>query len=80
VDGVVVEQGRGDADIYKDWIVIKYMKRLEINKPIAVGIVFGVMFWLALNSILLGIMMGILFAVGMKEEEKRKKKVSKKKK
>ena len=58
---------------------VDWMKGLEIDKPVAVGIVFGVMFWLALDSILLGVMMGILFAVGMKKEEERQKKISKKK-
>ena len=42
------------------------------NKPIAVGLVFGVGLALALNSWLLGIMFGIIFHVALKEEEKRK--------
>ena len=42
------------------------------NKPVAVGLVFGVGMALALNSWLLGIMFGILFYVALKEKEKRK--------
>ena len=42
------------------------------NKPIAVGLVFGVGLALALNSWLLGIMFGIMIFVALKEEEKRK--------
>ena len=42
------------------------------NKPIAVGLVFGVGLALALKSWLLGIMFGIIFFVALKEEEKRK--------
>jgi hypothetical protein len=42
------------------------------NKPIAVGLVFGVGLALALNSWLLGIMFGIIIFVALKEEEKRK--------
>ena len=37
------------------------------NKPVAVGLVFGVGMGLALNSWLLGIMFGILFYVGLKK-------------
>ena len=44
------------------------------NKPIAVGLVFGVGLALALNSWLLGIMFGIIIFVALKEEEKRKEK------
>ena len=44
------------------------------NKPVAVGLVFGVGLALALNSWLLGIMFGILFYVALKEKEKRKDK------
>jgi uncharacterized membrane protein len=44
------------------------------NKPIAVGLVFGVGLALALNSWLLGIMFGIIFYVALKEEEKREEK------
>jgi hypothetical protein len=44
------------------------------NKPIGVGLVFGVGLALALNSWLLGIMFGIIFFVALKEEEKRKEK------
>ena len=39
------------------------------NKPIAVGLVFGVGLALALNSWLLGIMFGIIIFVAFKEEE-----------
>ena len=42
------------------------------NKPIAVGLVFGVGLALALNSWLLGIMFGIIIFVALKEEEKKK--------
>ena len=42
------------------------------NKPIAVGLVFGVGLALAFKSWLLGIMFGIIFYVALKEEEKRK--------
>ena len=42
------------------------------NKPIGVGLVFGVGLALALNSWLLGIMFGIIIFVALKEEEKRK--------
>ena len=42
------------------------------SKTIAVGLVFGVGFALALKSWLLGIMFGIIFFVALKEEEKRK--------
>ena len=42
------------------------------NKPIAVGLVFGVGLALAFKSLLLGIMFGIIFYVALKEEEKRK--------
>ncbi|MBO6466671.1 MAG: hypothetical protein HVK46_04580 [Pelagibacteraceae bacterium] len=42
------------------------------NKPIAVGLVFGVGMGLALNSWLLGIMFGIIFYVALNEAEKRK--------
>ena len=42
------------------------------NKPIAVGLVFGVGLALALKSWLLGIMFGIIIFVALKEEEKRK--------
>ena len=42
------------------------------NKPIAVGLGFGVGLALALNSWLLGIMFGIIIFVALKEEEKRK--------
>ncbi len=41
------------------------------NKPIAVGLVFGVGLALALKSWLLGIMFGIIFYVALKEEENR---------
>ena len=41
------------------------------SKPIAVGLVFGVGFALALNSWLLGIMFGIIFYVALNEKEKR---------
>ena len=44
------------------------------NKPIVVGLVFGVGLALALKSWLLGIMFGIIFYVALKEEEKRKEK------
>ena len=40
------------------------------NKPVAVGLVFGVGMALALNSWLLGIMFGILFYVALKEKIK----------
>ncbi|MDP7475678.1 MAG: hypothetical protein QF859_06925 [Candidatus Marinimicrobia bacterium] len=42
------------------------------NKPIAVGLVFGVGMGLALNSWLLGIMFGIIFYVALNKAEKRK--------
>ena len=42
------------------------------NKPVAVGLVFGVGLALALNSWLLGIMFGMIFYATLKEKEKRK--------
>mgnify|MGYP001047682632 CR=1 FL=1 len=42
------------------------------NKPVAVGLVFGVGMALALNSWLLGIMFGMIFYATLKEKEKRK--------
>ena len=42
------------------------------NKPIAIGLVFGIGMGLALNSWLLGIMFGIIFYVALNEAEKRK--------
>ena len=42
------------------------------NKPVAVGLVFGVGLALALNSWLLGIMFGMIFYASLKEKEKRK--------
>ena len=42
------------------------------NKPIAVGLVFGVGLALALNSWLLGIMFGIIFYIALNETEKKK--------
>ena len=42
------------------------------NKPIAVGLVFGVGLALALNSWLLGIMFGIIFYVALNEADKNK--------
>ena len=44
----------------------------QYNKPVAVGIVFGVGMALALNSWLLGIMFGMIFYATLKEKEKRK--------
>ena len=44
------------------------------NRSIAVALVFGVGLGLALKSILLGIMFGIIFYVALKEDEKRQKK------
>ena len=41
------------------------------NKPIAVGLVFGVGLALALNSWLLGIMFGIIFYVALNKSEKK---------
>ena len=41
------------------------------NKPIAVGLVFGVGLGLALKSWLLGIMFGIIFYVALNEAEKK---------
>ena len=43
----------------------------QYNKPVAVGIVFGVGMALALNSWLLGIMFGMIFYAAHKEEENR---------
>ena len=49
------------------------MKAVVINnRSIAVALVFGV--GLALKSVLLGIMFGIIFYVALKEDEKRQKK------
>ena len=42
------------------------------NKPVVVGLVFGVGMALALNSWLLGIMFGMIFYATLKEKEKRK--------
>ena len=42
------------------------------NKPIAVGLVFGVGLALALKSLLLGIMFGIIFYVALNEADKKK--------
>jgi hypothetical protein len=42
------------------------------NKPIAVGLVFGVGLALALKSWLLGIMFGIIFYVALNEADKNK--------
>ena len=42
------------------------------NKPIAVGLVFGVGLALALKSWLLGIMFGIIFYVALNEVDKKK--------
>jgi hypothetical protein len=42
------------------------------NKPIAIGLVFGIGMGLALNSWLLGIMFGIIFYVALNEAEKGK--------
>ena len=42
------------------------------NKPIAVGVVFGVGLALALKSWLLGIMFGIIFYAALNETEKKK--------
>ena len=51
------------------------MKAVVINnRSIAVAFVFGVGLGLALKSILLGIMFGIIFYVALKEDEKRLKK------
>ena len=44
------------------------------NRSIAVAFVFGVGLGLALKSILLGIMFGIIFYVALKEDEKRQRK------
>ena len=44
------------------------------NRSIAVALVFGVGLGLALKSILLGIMFGIIFYVALKEDEKRQRK------
>ena len=44
------------------------------NRSIAVALVFGVGLGLALKSVLLGIMFGIIFYVALKEDEKRQKK------
>ena len=44
------------------------------NRPVAVALLFGVGLGLALKSILLGIMFGIIFYVALKEDEKRQKK------
>ena len=41
------------------------------NKPIAVGLVFGVGMGLALKSWLLGIMFGIIFYVALNKSEKK---------
>ena len=41
------------------------------NKPIAVGLVFGVGLALALKSWLLGIMFGIIFYVALNETDKK---------
>ena len=41
------------------------------NKPVAVGLVFGVGMGLALNSWLLGIMFGIIFYVSLNELDKK---------
>ena len=51
------------------------MKAVVINnRSIAVALVFGVGLGLALKSILLGIMFGIIFYVALKEDEKRQRK------
>ena len=44
------------------------------NRSIAVALVFGVGLGLALKSVLLGIMFGIIFYVALKEDEKRQRK------
>ncbi len=41
------------------------------NKPIAIGLVFGIGMGLALNSWLLGIMFGIIFYVALNETDKK---------
>ena len=51
------------------------MKAVVINnRPVAVALLFGVGLGLALKSILLGIMFGIIFYVALKEDEKRQRK------
>jgi len=44
------------------------------NRSVAVALVFGVGLGLALKSVLLGIMFGIIFYVALKEDEKRQRK------
>lgn len=51
---------------------VKDLKRVTFGKPIAVGFIFGIMFWLVFDSFVMGIALGLVFMIGMSEEEKRK--------
>ncbi len=39
------------------------------NEALSLGLVFGVMFWLTLDSIILGISLGFIFMIAFSEEE-----------
>lgn len=54
-------------------------KNLKFSeKSIFLGLIFGLMFWITLDSILLGISLGIIMMVAFNEEEKKSKGKNKK--
>jgi hypothetical protein len=53
---------------------LKDLRNKKIEEPVFVGFLFGIMFWFILDSIILGVTLGFIFAIALKEEEKRRKK------
>ena len=55
-----------------------FLKSYNLNqKAFGAGVVFFVTFWIVLDSVLLGLMFGILMYVGIVEDDKRKSKLKK---
>jgi hypothetical protein len=49
----------------------KEFKHMKTVQPISVGLVFGFMFWLIFDSIVLGVMLGVIFYLALREYGKR---------
>ncbi|NQZ85623.1 MAG: hypothetical protein HRU03_07935 [Nanoarchaeales archaeon] len=57
-----------------------FLKSYNLNqKAFGAGVVFFVTFWIVLDSVLLGVMFGVIMYTAIKEDEKKKSKLSKKK-
>jgi hypothetical protein len=52
---------------------LKKPRNKKIENSVLIGFLFGIMFWFVLDSIILGVKLGFIFAIALKEEEKNKK-------